>query len=150
MENNVEIKEQDDILQLVSFRIGNEEFAVDILKVNEIIRILDITKIPNSPAHVAGVVNLRGKVIPVVELRVKMGLPLIENDSNTRIIVVELNNKTVGFKVDLVNEVLRIPKAITENPPELATGINSEYITSVAKIENRLLILLDLDRLLTS
>jgi purine-binding chemotaxis protein CheW len=149
MSDEIKDKEQDELLQLVSFKIGNEEYAIEILKVNEIIRLMDITKIPNSPEYIEGVLNLRGKVIPVVDLRVKMGMPRISNTSNSRIIVVELSGKMAGFKVDAVNEVLRIPKSITENPPELASGVNSDYITSVGKIDGRLLILLDLDKVVS-
>lgn len=136
----------DDILQLVSFKIGKEEFGVDILKVQEIIRMMKITQVPNSPDYVDGVVNLRGKVIPVVDLRKRLGLEIKERDKNTRIIVVELENKTIGFIVDEVNEVLRIPRNITEAPPKLVSGIDSEYITAVGKLEDRLLILLDLEK----
>jgi len=140
--------EQSDILQLVSFKIADEEFAIDILRVNEIIRLMEITKMPNSPRHIEGIINLRGKVVPVVNLRIKMGFEPAATDSHTRIIVVELNGKIVGFKVDAVYEVLRIPQSITEQPPELVSNINSQYITSVGKIDDRLLILLDLDKVL--
>lgn len=148
MDIETKTKEQDEILQLVSFKVGNEEFAIDILKVNEIIRFMEITKIPNSPTHVEGIINLRGKVVPVVSLRIKMGLPAIENDINSRIIVVELHNKIIGFKVDAVYEVLRIPRSITETPPDLVSNVNSQYITSVGKIDDRLLILLDIEKML--
>lgn len=148
MSETVKTAEQDEILQLVSFKIGSEEFAIDILKVNEIIRFMEITKMPNAPEYIEGIINLRGKVVPVVDLRTKMGFQPIENNSNTRIIVVELNNKVVGFKVDAVYEVLRIPRSITEQPPELVSNVNSQYITSVGKIDDRLLILLDLDKVL--
>jgi len=97
---------------------------------------------------VSGVINLRGKVIPIIDLRKRFGFPPKESDRNTRIIVVELGTMVVGFIVDSVSEVLRIPKNITEPPPPIIAGIGSEYITAVAKLENRLLILLDLERIL--
>lgn len=137
-----------ELLQLVSFRVGKEEFGVDILKVQEINRMVRITQVPNSPIFIEGVINLRGKVIPVIDLRVKLDLPKKEHDNDTRIIVVDLDGKTVGFLVDAVSEVLRIPKSITEPPPSIAAGINSEYITAVGKLEDRLLILLDLEKIL--
>lgn len=137
-----------ELLQLVSFRVGKEEFGVDILKVQEINRMVRITQVPNSPIFIEGVINLRGKVIPVFDLRVKLDLPKKEHDNDTRIIVVDLDGKTVGFLVDAVSEVLRIPKSITEPPPSIAAGINSEYITAVGKLEDRLLILLDLEKIL--
>jgi len=140
--------ESTELLQLVSFKIANEEFGVDILNVQEINKMTTITKVPNSPAFVEGVINLRGRVIPVVNLRVKMSMPNKEYDKDTRIIVVDLSGKTVGFLVDSVSEVLRIPRNIIEPPPSMVAGINSNYITAVGKLEDRLLILLDLDKVL--
>lgn len=138
------------LLQLVSFAIGEEEFGVDILKVQEINRMVTITQVPNSPHYVEGVINLRGKVIPIIDLRTRIGIAKKEHDKDTRIIVVELDGKTVGFVVDSVSEVLRIPASITEPPPALTQGIDSTYITSVAKLEDRLIILLDLDKVLST
>jgi len=142
-------KESSELLQLVSFNIGNEEFGVDIHFVHEINRMLQITKVPNSPAFVDGVINLRGRVIPVIDLRAKLGLDRKEHDKNTRIIVVEVTGKTVGFIVDAVKEVLRIPKNITEAPPDLVSGVNSEYIMAVGKLEDRLITLIDLEKILS-
>ncbi|MDP4175141.1 MAG: chemotaxis protein CheW [Bacteroidota bacterium] len=139
-----------ELLQLVSFAIGKEEFGVNILKVQEIIRMIDITQVPNSPDYVDGVINLRGRVIPVISLRIKLGLPRLEHSRDTRIIVVDLNGKTIGFIVDSVSEVLRIPRNITEAPPAIASGMNADYITSIARLEDKLLILLDLERILQS
>lgn len=149
MSTELKQKENQELLQLVSFKIGNEEFGIDILKVQEIIRLMAITKVPNSPNFVEGVINLRGRVIPVVDLRIKLGLDRIQHNISTRIIVVEINNLTVGFIVDGVSEVLRIPKSITETPPSLVAGIDSDYITAVGKLEDRLLILLDLEKILS-
>jgi purine-binding chemotaxis protein CheW len=139
-----------DILQLVSFKIGDEEFGVDILQVQEINRMLDITRVPNAPDFVEGVINLRGRVIPVIDLRKRFNLQQRARDKDTRIIVVELSNKVVGFVVDAVSEVLRIPRDLTEPPPSLAVGINAEYITAVGKLEDRLLILLDLEKVIST
>lgn len=148
--NNIHSKTQEteEILQLVSFNIGNEEFGIDILKVEEIIRVISITQIPNSPEFIEGVVNLRGRVIPVINLRTRLGFEKKEFDNQTRVIVVEVSGMTLGFIVDSVREVLRIPKSITEPPPSITAGVNSEYITAVGKLENRLLILLDLEKVL--
>ena len=144
-----EMKAQtEELLQLVSFNIGQEEFGLSIQSIQEINRMVEITRVPNSPEFVSGVINLRGKVIPIINLRKRFGFPPKESDRNTRIIVVELGEMVVGFIVDAVSEVLRIPKNITEPPPSIIAGIGSEYITSVAKLENRLLILLDLERIL--
>jgi purine-binding chemotaxis protein CheW len=139
----------DELLQLVSFNIGDEEFGVDILKVQEINRMVEVTRVPNAPEYVDGVINLRGKVIPIIDLRRRFGMPRKEKDKNTRIIVVELTGKVLGFVVDAVSEVLRIPNSVTEPPPSIIAGIKAEYITAIGKLENRLLILLDLERVLS-
>ncbi len=138
----------DELLQLVSFKIGEEEFGVDILKVQEINRMVEITSVPNTPLHVEGIINLRGKVIPVIDLRTRFGIPKRDHDKNTRIIVVELGGRIIGFVVDAVSEVLRIPKSVTEPPPPVVAGIEADYITAVGKLEDRMLILLDLEKVL--
>ncbi len=138
----------EELLQLVSFNIGDEEFGVDILKVQEINRMLEVTRVPNAPYHVDGVINLRGKVIPIIDLRCRFGMPRKEHDKHTRIVVVELHGRVIGFVVDAVREVLRIPRSVTEPPPSITGGVNEEYITAVGKLEDRLLILLDLEKVL--
>jgi len=138
----------DDLLQLVSFKIGSEEFGVDILKVREIIRMVAITKVPQAPSFVDGVINLRGKVIPIVDLRKRFNLEAKEYDKNTRIVVVDIVGNIMGMVVDSVSEVLRLPSNTIEPPPEIVTGINSEYINGVAKLDNRLLIFLDLSKVI--
>ncbi len=140
----------DDLIQLVTFRIGEEEFGVDILAVQEIIRIMQITMVPRAPEFIEGVINLRGKVIPVINMRTRFNKPALDQDSNTRIVVMELENKIVGFLVDGVSEVLRIPESTVEDPPPVVAGIGSEYIRGIGKLDNRLLILLNLDNLLGS
>ncbi len=144
---NTTVKEE--ILQLVTFRLGEEEFGFDIFKVKEINKMMELTKVPNSPHYVEGVVNLRSKIIPVIDLRTRLSMGKIEHDSETRIIVADLHERTVGFIVDEVKEVLRIPKNTTEAPPDIVSGIDADYITSIAKLEDRLLILLDLTKILT-
>ncbi|MBA4252224.1 MAG: chemotaxis protein CheW [Chlorobiaceae bacterium] len=139
-----------ELLQIVSFNIGEEEFGVDILKVQEINRMINITQVPNSPDYISGVINLRGRIIPIIDLRKRLGMQSKQHDKDTRIIVVELEGKTIGFIVDSVREVLRIPKNITEPPPSIVNGIDSDYITAVGKLEDRLLILLDLERLVSN
>lgn len=143
------VKSQADIQQLVSFKLGKEEFGVEILKVQEIIRMLEITKVPNTPKFVDGVINLRGRVIPVIDLRVKLNMSKLERGNSTRIIVVEINETTTGFIVDEVNEVLRIPDNVMEAPPSFIAGIERDYIRAVCKLADRLLILLDLERVLS-
>jgi purine-binding chemotaxis protein CheW len=140
----------EELLQLVSFTIGNEEFGVEILQVQEINRMLEVTRVPNAPEYVDGVINLRGKVIPIIDLRRRFGMERKEHDRNTRIVVVEIHGRVVGFVVDAVREVLRIPRSVTEPPPSIVGSIHEEYITAVGKLEDRLLILLDLEKVLAT
>ena len=135
------------LLQIVSFKIGNEEFGLDILRVQEIIRLQELTRVPNSPDFVDGVINLRGKVIPVIALRKRFGLPEQDHDKQTRIVVLEVQNMVLGFIVDSVSEVLRIPASTIAPPPRLGK-IEREFVSGVGKLENRLLILLDVDRIM--
>ena len=137
-----------DELQLVSFKIGSEEFGVDILKVQEINRMVEITRVPQAPHYVEGVINLRGKVIPIVDLRKRFNLEIKGHDKNTRIVVVDIGGNIMGMIVDAVSEVLRPAASTIEPPPEIVTGINGEYIKGVAKLEDRLLILLDLSKVI--
>lgn len=123
---------------------------MDILAVQEIIRMMQITMVPRAPEFIEGVINLRGKVIPVINMRTRFNKPALDQDSNTRIVVMELENKIVGFLVDGVSEVLRIPESTVEDPPPVVAGIGSEYIRGIGKLDNRLLILLNLDNLLGS
>ena len=136
-----------DQLQLVTFEVGEEEFAVDILAVQEINRMMPLTRVPQSPPEVEGVINLRGKIIPVLDLRRRFEMPKGERDNNNRIVVVEVHGRVLGFVVDRVNEVLRIPKSIVDPAPTMASSIRSDFVEGVGKLEDRLLILLDLDRL---
>ena len=137
-----------DLMQVVSVHVGGEEFGLEILRVQEIIRIQPLTRVPNSDAFVEGVINLRGKVIPVIALRRCFGLEDRPHDKETRIVVVELNGSVLGFIVDSVSEVLRIPVETIASPPRLRR-VEREYVSGVGKIDNRLLILLDLDRLMS-
>jgi purine-binding chemotaxis protein CheW len=138
-----------ELLQLVTFRLGNEEFSLDILRVQEIIRHMELTRVPRTPDFVDGVINLRGRVIPVLDLRKRFGLPSDAKTNETRIIVVDVDNKTVGLKVDAVSEVLRLPADTVEPAPAIVTGAESDYIKGVGKLDGRLLILLDVEKILT-
>ncbi len=138
-----------DVLQLVSFNLGTEEFGVDIGMVQEIVRMPEITRVPRTPEFVEGVVNLRGKIIPVVDLRKRFRLPVTENTKSTRIIIVTMNGRTVGMIVDGVSEVRRISADSVEPTPEMvASAIDASYLKGIAKLEGRLLILLDLNLVL--
>lgn len=138
--------------QLVSFRIGEEEFGVDILMVQEIIRLPNITPIPNAPSFILGMINLRGKIIPVIDLRQRLrihGGSRRESDRRSRILIVEMFTHVTGFIVDSVSEVMKVADAEIEPTPHLvASSINAEYIQGVIKLPNRLIMLLDFSRIL--
>lgn len=137
----------DDLIQLVSFKLGQEEFGIDILRVQEINRMVEITSIPQTPHYCEGVINLRGKVIPVIDLRKKFEMETIDWGKNTRIVVCDVDGDVVGMIVDAVEEVLRIPSSTIEPAPDIVTSINSDYIKGVARLEERLLIFLDISRI---
>lgn len=136
-------------LQMVVFKLGQEEYGIPITQVQEINRLTSPTKIPNSPAFVEGVINLRGKIIPILDLRKRFGLAQVDYSEESRIVVVEIGGNTVGVTVDSVNEVLRLPSANIEPTPSIVAGIGAEYLNGVGKINDRLLILLDLNKILS-
>ena len=141
----------DELLQLVTFRLGAEEYAVGVAQVQEIVRLTAITAVPRSPACVEGVINLRGRIVPVIDLARRFGLPAQPRSKDARIIITSLEGRTVGMLVDAVAEVLRLPASAIEPPPEvLAAGISADFLRGIGQLEDRLLILLDLPRLLTS
>lgn len=148
VDKRVEQTRSGDERQLVVFQLGAEFYGVDIARVHEIIRLQTITRVPRAPAFVEGVINLRGKVIPVVDLRRRFGLESSEHTRASRIVVVEIGDNVVGVIVDGVSEVLRVTGASIEPPSPVVAGIESEYIYGIAKLDDRLVILLDLDRVL--
>ncbi len=136
-----------EVLQLVSFQLGPEEYAIDILGVQEIIRVVEITRVPNAPHYVEGVLNLRGKIIPIINLRRRLGLSSTEHTKDTRIVVVDVAHLLLGFIVDSVEEVLRLPEEFIEPSPSTGRGGADEFHKGVGRVEGRLLILLDLELL---
>jgi len=140
-----------ELLQLVSFVVGTEEYAIPILAVQEINRMMPITRVPQSPEFVEGVINLRGRVIPVVDLRRRFDIETHAETGDERIIVVEIGGageaRVLGFTVDRVNRVLRISRDIVEPAPTITSGIDSDFVEGVGKLEEGLLILLSLEKL---
>ncbi|HNW91749.1 MAG TPA: chemotaxis protein CheW [bacterium] len=136
--------------QLVTFTLGSEEYGVDIMRVQEIIRFQDVTRVPQMPAFIEGVINLRGNVIPVLDLRKRFELGNTEHTAQTRIVVINVGSKTMGIVVDAVSEVMRLAEEQIEPPPSVVAGIGHEYLQGVGKVQGRLLILLDLDRILNA
>jgi purine-binding chemotaxis protein CheW len=135
-------------LQVVGFRIGDETFGVRIGSVREIVRVPEITSVPNAQDTIEGVINLRGKIIPVMDLRKRFGQVEIQPDKKNRILVVELENKLVGLIVNSASEVLKIPPSEIESPGSVFADGESSYVTGVGKLKGRLIILLDITKLL--
>jgi len=135
-------------LQIVGFRIGNETYGVRIGAVREIVRVPEITNVPSAPELVEGVINLRGKIIPVIDLRKRFGQGNIQSDKKNRILVVELENKLIGLIVSAASEVLKIAPSEIASPGSLFADGESSYVTGVGKLKGRLVILLDVSKLL--
>jgi purine-binding chemotaxis protein CheW len=134
----------------VVFRLHNEEFGVEITDVREIVKPRHITRLPHVADYIEGVTNLRGEVIPVICLRKRFGLEPQEETQDTRIIMLEINNGLVGFIVDAVTETLRLPEEAIEPPPSNIAGLRADYLAGVGKVDDRLLILLDVDKILST
>lgn len=147
-ENNSEELLDSEVLQLVSFMLDEVEYGVDILCVHEILRFPDITRLPNTPEFIKGVINLRGNVIPVVDVRIRFGFPLGEITDLTRIIVIETNGKQVGLLVDNVHQVVRIPVASIDPPSELITGVSEDFISGIGRLKDRLIVILNMTNII--
>lgn len=135
--------------QLVVFDLASEFYGVDISAVREIIRMQSVTRVPGAPAFVEGVINLRGRVVPVVDLRKRLDLSLAEQTQESRIVVVDIGGRDVGVIVDAVTEVLRVPLSVIDPPSSMITNSDSDYLKGIAKLESKLIILLDLDKVLS-
>ncbi|KAA0257440.1 purine-binding chemotaxis protein CheW [Deferribacter autotrophicus] len=132
--------------QFVIFTLLNEKFAIDIMKIDEIIRMMEITPIPKADYFIEGIINLRGKVIPVIDLKKKLGLSETEYTKTTRIIVVNIRNKKIGVIVDSVDEVVRIDDNKIEAAPAVSSGIDTNFVTGVAKTDKGLIIIIDIEK----
>ena len=137
-------------LQIVGFRIGRETFGLPISLVHEIVRRPEITNVPHAPEYVEGVMNLRGRIVPVIDLRRRFGGAAIANSRKNRVLVVDVESRAVGLIVDSASEVLKISDAQIEPPPNVLTEAATSYVTGVAKHQGRLIILVDLKRILQS
>lgn len=150
-ETNQENKGPSRQLQLVGFIIGEDRFALDILMVQEIIKTTTITHLPNSPEFIEGVINLRGNIIPVIDLSKRLNLPADRDEAfaNTRIIIANVEDRVTGFMVDSVTKVLKIQSSDIELPPDIVTSnLESQYIEGVCEIDEKLVIILDFSRIL--
>ncbi|MGB9813171.1 MAG: chemotaxis protein CheW [Thermovenabulum sp.] len=138
----------DNLNQYVIFRLGDEEYGINILQVKTIEKVLPITRIPRAPYYVKGVINLRGEIIPVIDLKKKFNLPERELTPDARIIIVSVSDVTIGMIVDSATEVIQLPQEAVEPANSVNVGINSDFIEGVGKLEDRLLIILNLEKLL--
>ncbi|MRS03063.1 chemotaxis protein CheW [bacterium] len=136
--------------QLVIFELGAENFGIDIASVEGINKMLEITKIPKAPEYMLGITNLRGSVLPVIDLQKRFGMAVQEQTSETRIVVANMDGVKIGMVVSAVSEVLTIDDKVVEPPPPMVSNVNSEFIVGVAKIDKRLVILLDLAKVLSA
>lgn len=134
--------------QLVIFNLDSEYYGLDIAKVEGIIKIQEITKMPKAPSFVEGVTNLRGMVVPVIDLRKRFSLPPQELTRESRIVIVHMGNTKVGMMVDGVSEVLRVPEEAIEQTPPMISTVDTAFIMGIAKLDERLVTLLDLERVL--
>ena len=134
--------------QFLTFSLGDELYGVDILRVQEIKGYTAVTKIPNTPSHIKGVLNLRGTIVPIVELRTRFGLPTIDYTMFTVIVVVVVQDKVMGLVVDAVSDVLEIAKKDIQSAPEFGNKVDTSFLNGIGKSGEKLVSLLDIDRLL--
>ncbi|MDI3327197.1 MAG: chemotaxis protein CheW [Alicyclobacillaceae bacterium] len=137
-------------IKVIVFQLGSEEYGVEVHQVLSIERMQKITRVPRTPAFVKGVINLRGVVTPVIDLRARFGLPEVEYTEDTRIVVVSVNDMEVGLIVDAANDVIDVPVNRIDPPPAVVGGVKADYLRGVAKLDDRLLVLLNLDRVLNA
>ncbi|TCT13786.1 purine-binding chemotaxis protein CheW [Natranaerovirga pectinivora] len=137
------------VIQQVVFRIDEEEYGIDIMKVFVIEKYQEVVKVPNTPEYIEGVINLRGEVLPIYSLRKKFNLNKRGIDDNTKVIVTYTNGMKIGFVVDSVQEILNINEENVEETPKIVSGINRQYIKSLAKVDKRMIILIDIDKIVS-
>ncbi len=145
----VQVERPEVELHLVVFQLDAESFGVPIASVREVVRVSGITRVPHAPQHIRGVMNLRGRILPVVEIRSRLGLPPAEPDARSRIVVVEVRGRLLGLLVDAVGQVTRLGASLVAPPPEEIRTAGGDAVTGVARQGDRLLLLLELERLLT-
>jgi purine-binding chemotaxis protein CheW len=136
-------------LHLLTFALGREEFGIPVTQVREVIRVSEITRVPQAPPHVRGVANLRGRILAVVDLRSRLGLAAAEPTARSRIVVVEVRERVLGLLVDAVSQVTKVPETSVVPAPDEVVSTDALYLTGVARWQTRLIILLDLDKALS-
>jgi len=149
MDSRNERTAADNLRQFISFSVGEEAYGLELLRVKEVIRVREITWLPRAPSFVKGIINLRGDVIPIIDLRDKFGLPERETTASTRVIVVEIEGRLTGMIVDSASQVVRIPSDQIDPPPPVLGGISQALISGVGKLDDNLVVLLNADAVLT-
>jgi len=139
-----------EMLQLVTFKLAGQKYAVDIRKVQEINVMKEITRIPNAEPYIEGAVNLRGKVVPVLNLEKKFGFPDANVNGLAKIVIMDVNGVVIGVLVDSASDVLRINRDMIDPPPSISSNVNTGYISGIAKLDDGLVIMLDMDKLINT
>jgi len=139
-----------EVKQLISFTVGAEEYGLELLRVKEVIRMRQITWLPKAPSCVKGIINLRGEVIPIIDLRDRFGLAAQEQTAMTRVVVVEVEGRPVGMVVDAASQVVRVPADEFDPPPQVLGEASRDFITAVGKTGDRLILMIDVDRILST
>lgn len=137
-------------LQIVCFKIGNEEYGIDILQVQEILKLPRVTKLPKSKPYIMGVIDLRGKVLPIVDLSKRFGIDSNRDTENSRAIVVNISGKRVGLGIDSVSHVIKVGANDIEPPPPVVRGISGKYIVGIAKMEDGFIVVLDINQMFST
>ena len=136
-------------MQIVCFNIGKEEYGIEILKVQEILKLPAVTPLPKSADYIMGVIDLRGKVIPIIDLGVRFGISE-KGEKNKRAIVVDIKDKRIGLAIDQVSHVIKLEHKDIEPPPPIVKGISGKFIVGIGKVENKFVIILDIDQIFSS
>ncbi len=139
----------DEVIQWVTFRLADEVYGINVMQVQEVLRVTEIAPVPGAPHYVLGIINLRGNVVTVIDTRIRLGLPTAEVTDSTRIVIIETARHVVGMLVDCVAEVVDVATSEVESAPNVGSDESANYIQGVASRENELLILVDLNKLLT-
>ena len=147
--NDAAEENDDTIIQWVTFHLENEKYGIKVMQVQEVLRMTEIAPVPGAPHYVIGIINLRGSVVTVIDTRRRFGLPDVDTDDETRIVIVEANNNVVGILVDSVAEVVDLKISDIETAPNVGNDESSKYIQGVSSRENELLILVDVNKLLS-
>jgi len=149
MQNTAKINENDPILRWVTFKLEKEKYGINVMQVQEVLRVTEIAPVPGAPGYVLGIINLRGNVVTVIDTRQRFGLPAKEMDDSTRIVIIEAEEQVVGILVDSVAEVVDLRLNEVDSAPNVGTEESAKFIQGVASLDGELLIIVDLNKLLS-